>query len=169
MDISRDAAVPQTCVLYFHQPARLFFQALSGLCKILLEFNLHSSSYKVSAPNSAKYFKQVNDCTDFNAQVKLRPYFINWLHQHFICLRSNSVCFRGATGICKWLMSVWGKAENCISPIYSWESMQKNPSFSMVSAQFFCSNAKILLQCCNSSVPGCSLWIYNIAHVIMYF
>lgn len=68
-DIPRDTSVPQICIL---QLAKQFFQALSGLCKIVLEFNLHSSSYKVLAPNLAKYFKQVTDCTDLNPQVKVR-------------------------------------------------------------------------------------------------
>lgn len=47
--------------------------------------------------------------------------------------------------------------------------MQKNPSFSTVIALFVCSNAKILLQHYNASVPGSSHVIYNIAHVITYF
>lgn len=47
--------------------------------------------------------------------------------------------------------------------------LQKNPSLSTVSAWFDCSKAKILLQHSSSSVPGCSLLICNIAHVIIYF
>ena len=80
--------IPQDCG-HLCQLEKLLFQALSSSCKILSELNPQASSYKVLAPNSVKHFKQVNDCIDFNPQVKLRLYFINQLHQHFICLSFN--------------------------------------------------------------------------------
>lgn len=86
-DIPSITFIPQNSA-HLWQLEKLLFQALSSLHKMLLEFNLHSSSHKVLDPNSAKHFKLVNDCTDFNPQVKLRLYFISWLHQHFFCLSS---------------------------------------------------------------------------------